>query len=62
MSDTDVPPERMLDPVSVKFAPVLNRDAARTPMAWTGEPGAGFTEPGVEPWLPFGDVDALDDR
>jgi alpha-glucosidase len=27
-------------------------------MPWTGEPGAGFTEPGVEPWLPFGDVAA----
>ena len=27
-------------------------------MQWTGEPGAGFTEPGVEPWLPFGDFAA----
>jgi alpha-glucosidase len=24
-------------------------------MPWTAEPGAGFTAPGVEPWLPFGD-------
>jgi glycosidase len=27
-------------------------------MPWTGGPGAGFTDPGVEPWLPFGDVGA----
>jgi alpha-glucosidase len=58
MPDTDVPADRLLDPVSVALTPVLNRDAARTPMPWTGEPGAGFTEPGVEPWLPFGDVSA----
>jgi alpha-glucosidase len=25
-------------------------------MPWTGEPGAGFTAAGVEPWLPFGDL------
>jgi glycosidase len=24
-------------------------------MPWTGEPGAGFCPPGVEPWLPTGD-------
>jgi glycosidase len=33
----------------------LNRDEVRVPMSWTGEPGAGFTEPGVTPWLPFHD-------
>ena len=27
-------------------------------MQWTAAEGAGFTEPGVEPWLPFGDVAA----
>ena len=26
-------------------------------MPWAGEPGGGFTEPGVEPWLPFGPLD-----
>jgi hypothetical protein len=36
----------------------MGRDPERTPMAWTGEPGGGFTEPGVEPWLPFGDLRA----
>jgi alpha-glucosidase len=33
-------------------------------MPWTGEPGAGFTAAGVEPWLPFGDtrVNVADER
>jgi alpha-glucosidase len=25
-------------------------------MPWTGGPNGGFTSPGVEPWLPLGDV------
>jgi alpha-glucosidase len=54
MPDTDVPVDRMLDPVTIALQPTHNRDAARTPMPWTAGPGAGFTEPGVEPWLPFG--------
>jgi len=58
MPDTEVPVERMRDPVSIKLHPFLNRDAGRTPMQWSDESGAGFTEPGVEPWLPFGDVAA----
>jgi len=33
---------------------MAGRDGARTPMRWSNEPGLGFTEPGVEPWLPFG--------
>jgi alpha-glucosidase len=33
----------------------LSRDGARTPMLWTSEPNAGFTLPGVEPWLPVSD-------
>ena len=32
-----------------------SRDEGRTPMIWEPGPGHGFTEPGVEPWLPFGD-------
>ncbi len=31
----------------------LNRDEVRTPMQWDGSPGAGFTDPGAEPWLPI---------
>ena len=56
MPDTDIPVERLLDPVSINLYPVHNRDAARTPMPWTAEPGGGFTKDGVEPWLPFGDL------
>jgi alpha-glucosidase len=41
-----VPPERERD--------MIGRDACRTPMVWRDEDGAGFTEPGVEPWLPIG--------
>jgi alpha-glucosidase len=34
-----------------------SRDPGRTPMPWADEPGGGFTEAGVEPWLPFGPLD-----
>src|SRR5439155_902460 len=47
MEAVDVPPERRRD--------VAGRDPCRTPMVWSGEEGAGFSEPGVEPWLPIGD-------
>jgi alpha-glucosidase len=60
MPQTEVPRARLLDPVGLRFYPVAGRDGERTPMPWTGDAaaGAGFTEPGVEPWLPFGDVAA----
>jgi len=47
MEVVDVPPERQRD--------VADRDGCRTPMVWSDEEGAGFAEPGVEPWLPVGD-------
>ena len=57
IAQTAVPDDRILDPVGVlRDSRRHGRDGARTPMPWTGEPGAGFTAPGVEPWLPFGDV------
>ncbi len=43
----DVPPERRRD--------MAGRDPGRTPMVWSGDEGAGFTDPCVEPWLPIGD-------
>jgi alpha-glucosidase len=48
MEVVDVPPERERD--------MVGRDRTRTPMVWRDEPGAGFTAPGVEPWLPIGDT------
>jgi alpha-glucosidase len=48
------------DPVGLRHWPLdPGRDGARTPMAWTDEPGAGFTEPGVRPWLPIADAHAV---
>ena len=57
MPEVDIPRERLLDPMGVRGWPKNpGRDRGRTPMRWTSEPGAGFTLPGVEPWLPLGDV------
>ena len=57
--DTDVPHELMRDPLGVMYFPAYaGRDAMRTPMQWRDVPGGGFTGPGVQPWLPFGDLAA----
>ena len=58
MIDTDVPPDRILDPVGVFHGPRMGRDNERTPMHWTPDEGAGFSSPGIEPWLPYGDYRA----
>ena len=58
LPDTEIPVDRLVDPVSILYHPVHNRDAARTPMPWSADTGAGFTVAGVEPWLPFGDLAA----
>ena len=50
MQNAHVPDERVRDVASP------SRDPARTPMQWADAPGAGFTDPGIEPWLPFGDL------
>ena len=47
MEAVPVPPERRKD--------MAGRDPCRTPMAWRDDEGGGFTEAGVEPWLPIGD-------
>jgi alpha-glucosidase len=59
MAQAEIPEDRVVDPVGLLRDPTrAGRDGARTPMPWTGEPGAGFTRAGVEPWLPFGDLSA----
>jgi alpha-glucosidase len=56
-----IPPERVLDPVGLRREPENpGRDGARTPMPWSDTAGAGFTRPGVAPWLPFGPVSGID--
>ena len=56
MRDTPLAYEDLRDPVGLRFWPENpGRDSARTPMHWSPEPGAGFTEPGAKPWLPLGD-------
>ncbi len=59
LEDTDVPPDRFRDPLGIAYWPAYaGRDAMRTPMPWRNVPGGGFTDPAVEPWLPFGDLGA----
>ena len=40
MTDVDVPRDELVDPVGDPLLPVRGRDPVRTPMQWTGEPGA----------------------
>jgi alpha-glucosidase len=60
MPDTPIPDDRVLDPVGRYHGPRVGRDAERTPMPWNADlrRGAGFSAPGVEPWLPYGAVAA----
>jgi alpha-glucosidase len=59
MTEVQVPRDRLEDPVGIRGWPnEAGRDGARTPMQWAGSPDAGFTRPGVEPWLPVGDAAA----
>ncbi len=60
LPDAEVPPDRLRDPVGVRYWPhYAGRDPMRTPMPWHAGPGAGFTDPGVEPWLPVGHPDGV---
>ena len=59
LTNVDLTREQLLDPVGRRFYPAYpGRDPARTPMPWESGPGAGFTVPGAEPWLPIGDPGA----
>jgi alpha-glucosidase len=58
MGDTSLSAAGTLDPFGLQD-PSLSRDPQRAPMPWTRQPNAGFTEPGVEPWVPLVD-DASD--
>ncbi|HUC87151.1 MAG TPA: alpha-amylase family glycosyl hydrolase [Candidatus Saccharimonadales bacterium] len=57
MADVFVAPWRLKDPRGRKYWPVDGgRDRSRTPMPWKNQVGAGFTEKGVRPWLPYGEL------
>lgn len=59
MPETRLRKGDLQDPLGKRHWPQpRGRDPERTPMHWTDEPGGGFTEPGVRPWLPIGDVAA----
>ena len=56
MVDVPIPADEIVDPPARLAGPEFpwwNRDQCRTPMAWTGEPGAGFTT--GRPWIRIGD-------
>jgi alpha-glucosidase len=59
LPDVPLDPANALDPVPHRTGnPDRNRDPCRTPMPWKSGEGAGFTDPGVKPWLPIGDAAA----
>src|SRR3954447_18582306 len=60
MTDVPIPPEHTRDPWELN-EPGLGRDAERTPMRWTAEPNAGFSDPDATPWLPIGERHRGDD-
>jgi alpha-glucosidase len=46
--------EDVKDPIGITGWPKeKGRDGERTPMQWNSGPNAGFTAPGVKPWLPI---------
>jgi len=57
MQNVPVPFERMVDPAGLQQpdVPTASRDPERTPMQWDSTQNAGFTAPGVVPWLPLAD-------
>lgn len=50
----DIPEDRLQDPMWLRSGHTIRgRDGSRVPMPWSGTRAPyGFTDPGVEPWLP----------
>jgi alpha-glucosidase len=56
MRDVPIPAERVQDPWERNVPGIgVGRDPERTPMQWDAGASAGFTNEGVEPWLPVAD-------
>ena len=57
MRNVEIPRDRLRDPIGLAHWPEdPGRDHGRTPMPWTSEPNGGFTAPGLETWLPIGEL------
>ncbi len=57
MLNVPIPPELVQDPVEKNLPGMgMGRDPQRTPMPWSSQNQAGFTE--AVPWLPLGDYEA----
>jgi len=55
LGDVDIPAEESVDPPAANVGPDFtwwDRSRSRTPMPWSGDPGAGFTT--GRPWLRLG--------
>lgn len=67
MTQIEIPLAQALDPLAhrYRFVPpwlarwlrrrgvLINRDECRTPFQWSAQQNAGFSPPGVKPWLPI---------
>ena len=57
MPDTPISKDELQDALGKRHWPQpRGRDPERTPMPWRNADGAGFTDPGVRPWLPIGEA------
>lgn len=52
LTEADIDKDQLQDPYGIAFWPMFKgRDGCRTPMPWTSDVKAGFTQ--VKPWLPI---------